>query len=185
VLHRAIHNSWQTGQSRHVHVISRGSTNGFCRRFRGVPSLAAVVPSIDDRYRSKYRLSHQHGKPLVDTIEEVAEPRPLARGLFIFAITSFSTFLAIYVLPIALGADGCYPQKMQRRPSLALHLWFIAIGSLVIVVTRSGPRTWFADSWVVSCVVATVAALLVNAANRRARKQWIASLSSCSDPVTP
>jgi len=65
---------------------------------------------------------------------------------------------------------------MHRRPSLAPHLWFIATGSLFIVVTRPGHLTLFADYWLASCVLAAIAAVLVNAGDRRAKKMRNASL---------
>jgi hypothetical protein len=68
----------------------------------------------------------------------------------------------------------------RHRPGLALHLWFIAFGSLAIVATQSGPGAWFVDAWAATCAAATGAALIVNHLDRRARRRWMASLVACS-----
>jgi hypothetical protein len=66
---------------------------------------------------------------------------------------------------------------MPQRTGLLLHLWFIAVGSVLIVATWSGPRVWAAGPWMATSVAAVFGALVLSAADRRARRRWIASVA--------
>jgi hypothetical protein len=73
---------------------------------------------------------------------------------------------------------------MSQKMGLSLHLWFIALGSLFIIATWSGPRIWVSAPWMATCLVSALAAVTLNLADRRARRRWAASLAAAANPAS-